>query len=131
MSVELLAVALDDLGRRHLARALEDHLRWCRANGMAFPASVAQLALLVARNGQERPDLSSAVDLVDAAPVAIAYTYSEAGAVLSVSERTIRRLVEEGRLRAIPVGGPRTPRIHRDDLVAYAQSLRQAEEVSS
>ncbi len=126
-----MAVALDATSRRHLARALHEHRRWCRANGQELPAGLAQLALLADRNGQTRPDRSSGGLLTNAAPVAIAYTYAEAGAVLSVSERTIRRLVEEGRLRAITVAGERSRRIHRSDLEAYAESLRHPQEVSS
>ncbi|HEV2069473.1 MAG TPA: helix-turn-helix domain-containing protein [Acidimicrobiales bacterium] len=131
MSVEVVAVALDATSRRHLARALEERRHWCRANGAPFPAGLAQLELLAASNGQERPKQTGADLVAEAAPVAIAFTYEEAGAVLSVSARTIRRLVEEGRLRAITVGGPRTPRIHRSDLEAYAESLRHPQEVSS
>ncbi len=125
MSVETLVLALDAISRRHLVRALEDHLRWCRANGLPFPDNLAQFALLVDRGGQERPDLTPASELVDAAPVVVALTYDEAGRVLSVSARTIRRMVEEGRLKAITVAGERSRRIHREDLVAYADSLRR------
>lgn len=127
MSAITAAVVLGAGARRHLVRALEDHRCWCRGNGVRFPADLEQLAALVASDGQERPTPPGAGGLVDTAPVAIALTYEDAAAVLSVSERTIRRLVEEGRLRAITIGGPRTRRIHRDDLVAYADSLRQQE----
>ena len=123
MSGETLVLSLDATSRRHLVKALENHLCWCRTNGYAFPDNLAQFALLVDRDGQERPNQTSDADLVDAAPVAIALTYDEAGRVLSVSPRTVRRMVVDGTLPAITIG--RSRRIHREDLVAYADSLRR------
>jgi excisionase family DNA binding protein len=126
--VTTAAVELDAPALRHLARALEEHRGWCRAAGLGFPAQLEEFARFVARNGQERTNLPDDSPTVDTPPMApIALTYREAGALLSVGERTIRRLVEQGELPAITVGGPRTRRIRREDLVAYADSLRQQE----
>jgi excisionase family DNA binding protein len=124
----VVAVELDASSRRHLARAVESHRRWCRETGHAFPAQLEEFARFLARNGQERTNLPADSTTVDTPPMApIALTYREAGALLSVGERTIRRLVDKGELPAITVGGPRTRRIRREDLVAYADSLRQQE----
>lgn len=124
MEATLLVLSLDSMAARHLARALEDHRRWCRTNAVALPPALEQLALAV-RAGQSRSTEHDNVDVVEAASVAIAYTYTEAGQLLGVSESTIRRLVRSRELRAVSVAGTR--RIHRDDLTQYAESLRQQE----
>ena len=47
----------------------------------------------------------------DRIPERLAYPFEEAGRLLGVSESTIRRLVEQGTLKAIRVGSqPRVPR---------------------
>ena len=120
-------VALDLAGRTgaHLARALDAHRLWCRANGHSMPADLVQLVALLsmmASNGQSRTTSSAVDDLADTAPVVIAYTFAEAGTLLGVSERTVRRLVAAGELRSISVAS--APRIHREDLEYYAQRLR-------
>lgn len=51
------------------------------------------------------------------------YTAEEAGQVLGASRATIYRMIREGDLRAVISHGRR--RIHRLDLEAYAQELRQ------
>lgn len=50
------------------------------------------------------------------------YSLMAAGQVLSLSEQSVRRLIQARELRAVTVRG--RLRIHRDDLEAYAQSLR-------
>jgi excisionase family DNA binding protein len=122
---DLLVAALDALSRQHLARALEDHRRWCRVNGIAFPPGLDQLARLAVTGGQERTDPLAEPVLAEAGPVAIALTFEEAGALLSVGERTVRRLVERGALRAVTIGGGSARRILRADLEHYAESLRE------
>lgn len=117
----------------HIGRALKDHVTWCRTNGTPTPPELVGIAPqrldLLARfvqmlvgTGPERTSLAALGDLPDAAPVPIAYTFVEAGQLLRVTERQIRRLVQAGELQAISVGGQR--RIHRDDLTDYATRLR-------
>ena len=119
----LVALDLDGVAGRPLARALDDHRRWCRANGHTMPADLVQLVGLLASNGQSRTTSPAVDDLTDTGPMTLAYTFSEAGALLGVSERTVRRLVAAGELRSISVAS--SPRIHREDLEHYAQALRE------
>jgi excisionase family DNA binding protein len=76
--------------------------------------------LYVARSGQEPEAVSSPSHHP---PVAQLWTYAEAGEWLGFSERHVRRLVAEGELRAVKSG--RVTRIHRDDLLAFVERLRQ------
>lgn len=127
MAPELLVLALDGPSRAHLARALEQHDRWCRTNGLPVPATLVRLAGACAvRNGQNRPDRGDEDLGGEHGPMALAFKYDEAGRLLGVSERTIRRLVSSRELAAIDVAGAR--RIARDDLVAYANRQRQPQE---
>lgn len=48
----------------------------------------------------------------------------EAAIVLGVSSRTVRRLVQEGKLRVVPVRG--AVRIHPDDIDDYIAAAREA-----
>jgi len=82
-----------------------------------------QLELLIAaRSGPERPT----VDGFELAPndglMSLLQTYEEAGRALSVSPRTVRRLVADGELKAVRIGSAR--RVHRDDLLNFAERLR-------
>lgn len=97
-------MVLDNLTAAHLARALDAHMRSCRINGWAVPPSVAQLAVaLAARSGQERsPD---AVELPVAESGVMSLTLGDTGRLLSVSERTVRRLVSSGDLPSVSIGG--------------------------
>ena len=58
--------------------------------------------------------------MTDDAPVLL--TYEQAGNVLNLGERTVRRLCDDGVLPAVRIG--RAVRVHRDDLDAYAEQLR-------
>lgn len=118
----MIVLRLDPVAERHLARALETHARWCRANGLALPAALAQLSL-VARSGQERTDGHDDDDLAHTVDVnRIALTYEEVAEALSVSVRSVRRMAANNELPTIEIAGRR--RVHRDDLASYAASLR-------
>lgn len=80
----------------------------------------------VAASGQEWPSEQETPPGADDPPVLL--TYKQAGNVLNISERMIRRLADEGQLQAVRIG--RAVRIHRDDLDAYAQQLRTAKEAA-
>jgi excisionase family DNA binding protein len=77
------------------------------------------LRLLVASQGQARPMLD-----VDAqAGEAFAMTYETAARRLAVSSRTVRRLVANGELPRVEIGG--CSRIATADLEAFAEGLRR------
>jgi excisionase family DNA binding protein len=57
----------------------------------------------------------------DPAPHIGCVNYIHAGQLLDVSERTVRRLVAQGKLPAVPIGGAR--RIRVSDLVAFVEAL--------
>lgn len=121
--MDLLALQLDRVAAHHLARALESHRRWCRANGHQLPPALADLALMVS-DGQERPNNAPGDDLLDDGQMSpLLYTYAEVAGRLRVSERTIRRLVLAGELTPVDVGA-RNRRIHHLDLETYAAGLR-------
>lgn len=113
---------LDESARAHLRRALAAHSRWCRENGVQFPSV---LDPLLVRNGQERTRSDGAEDVFDSARMMrLAYTYKDVGEQLGVGEKTVRRLVDAGELRAVTIGGANR-RIARDDLLRYLESLRE------
>lgn len=125
----LLALRLDPVAARHLARAIEAHARWCRANGVRLPAALGDLALL-ATAGQGTTNANLAEELADDGAMSpLVYTYAEAAERLRVSERTVQRLVAEGRLPAVEVG-TRNPRITRQDLEEYVAGLRAPTDVA-
>lgn len=103
---------------RHLARALEQHRRWCRDQAIPWPAELDQLLSIVS-GGQDGTKSLTVGDLPDDAGVPIALTYDEAGRLLECSARTIRRLVTEGKLRSITVGA--APRIARTELERFVE----------
>ena len=123
----MIVINLDVTTRAHLARALATHRQWCRVNGYAWPAALDDLGRLVARNGQEWPAVDHhdpPPDDVPMVPAPAAYTYAHAGEYLDgVSERTVRRLVAEGELPCVEVGGLR--RIARADLEAFLDRQRR------
>ena len=120
---DLLALRLDPVAARHLTRALEVHRRWCRDNGVRLPAALSDLALL-ATAGQGTTNGHGAEELADDGHMSpLVYTYAEAAERLRVSERTVQRLVAEGRLPAVEVG-TRNPRIAVEDLENYVAQLR-------
>ena len=107
---------LDDHTRAHLARAIDTHRRWCRVNAMAVPPLLHQMSVALAASGvQSRP--ADAPPLPTSDHRVMALTYDDAAAVLSVSPRSIRRLVAVGELPVISIGGCK--RISRDALADY------------
>lgn len=118
-----LVLQLDEWSAASLARALDDYRLRCRVNGGRMSPVLEQLELLIAaRSGPERPT----VDGFELAPndglMSLLQTYEEAGRALSVSPRTVRRLVADGELKAVRIGSAR--RVHRDDLLNFAERLR-------
>ena len=116
-----VVLCLDGASARHLGRALEAYRARCRGDGMPLPPALADL--LAATTGQGRPDVEADEDMADDGRMTpLLLTYLEAGQRLRLSERSVRRLVAAGDLRAVEVGGRR--RIHTADLEQYAERLR-------
>ncbi len=90
----------------HLARALEQHRRWCQANGHAIPPDLLTLARIVC-GGQERSSSQPDLPPVHDAPVPLAVDAAEAARLLGVSPSTLGRLVRAGRIRSVPIGRSR------------------------
>ena len=113
-------LGLDDNVRAHVLRALAEHARWARSNGVALPPEVAGLLATLAPGGQERPALEP-VALEPHHDLVLLLDFDGAGQRLGVSARTVRRLVADGRLPAVDVGGCR--RIRASDLADYVEGL--------
>ena len=120
----MLVLDLDPSSAQHLVRAIDAHRVWCRANGIRLPDSLDRLALL-ARNGQGRTEPVEPDELAQDGGMPLMFDYDDAARLLSVSPRTVRRLVASGELPAVTLT-PGTRRILRSDLEAYAQSLATA-----
>lgn len=111
-----MILMLDDHTRAHLARAIDSHRDWCRVNALPVPPLFHQLSVaLAASGGQARPQ--DATPLPTTEHQVMALTYDDAAAVLSVSPRSIRRLVAARELPAISIGGSK--RITREALADY------------
>jgi excisionase family DNA binding protein len=112
-------IEFDEPSRRHLLDALARHSRWLRERGYRMPSTLAALALqLAAQAGQPWPqgdddavgDDDRERELLD---------YETAGKVLSVSGRTVRRLVAADRLATVRIGGRRL--VPRQAIVAFVE----------
>lgn len=117
----VLVLMVDPGAAAHLASMLDGHARWCRAKGFAPTRMIANSGHAQPMSGQAWPTLDQQTEGEDDGVVLL--TYDQVGRRLGgTSARTVRRLVGDGRLRAVSVGAAR--RVHRDDLDEYAQSLR-------
>jgi excisionase family DNA binding protein len=115
----------------HLATAVRNHRRRLRRDGLAEPGLLAELEAIctfAAQCGTWRPELARLeapghAAVMDAArPVErMLFTYRQAAETLEIGERTVRKLVREGRLPAVRIGG--AVRIRRTDLDAYVAGL--------
>lgn len=119
--VVLLVGSLEPRLASHLIHALTDHQRWCRTNGIPWPPALNGLIEGLANGGQRRPTDAPVADGRDDESMLLTLDYQTAARRLSVSGRTVRRLVADGRLRAVTVGG--SPRIRAADLAAYVDRL--------
>ncbi|WP_221776091.1 helix-turn-helix domain-containing protein [Rhodococcus aetherivorans] len=93
----------------HLDAALFRHRKWMRGVGMPIPAELHDLAealALLANQRQSAPNFRHDRPIDDGRgmdPIAVPYT--EAARLLSVSERSISRLVADGTLAPVAIGG--------------------------
>jgi excisionase family DNA binding protein len=99
----------------YVGRLLTEARRRARANGGSWPL-VLESAWALASGRQEPPEVEPGAALRE--PLLV--TYAEAGRLLSVSERSVERLVARGELPVVEVGGSR--RIQPGDLVEFAES---------
>lgn len=106
----------------HLCRALDAHVLWCRVNGIEAPGVLGALALALASGGPGRTVLDPGDDVGDGG-VMLTLSYDEVAARLSVSGRTVQRLVSRGELPVVDVGGTRRVRV--EDLRAYVSGLAE------
>lgn len=103
MTSRAVVLALDDEAAAHLALALGAHLQLLRRNGRRPPALVSELfQVFAALSGRQRPTLGGVGDGADDDPVLLAY--SQVARRLRVSERTVRRMVVDGRLPVTAIG---------------------------
>lgn len=117
----VVVLGLDDVLTSHLTRALVQHARWCRANGISVPAPLVEMLNELASAGQRRPTVAAPVSDPHDDLMLLAVTYEGAAHRLGVSERSVRRLVAAGKLRAVDVAG--CPRIRASDLSDYVEGL--------
>lgn len=118
----LIVGELSAVMAEHLVRALAEHERWCRTNRVEVPGELRDLLkALSARDGQGRPPLGDGNAGGDHESMLLALDYAAAGTRLGVSERTVRRIVADGRLPAVSISGCR--RIRVADLADYVESL--------
>lgn len=113
---------VDSAVGRHLAAALKAHIRELRRDGLPIPPTLVELAAVAATGGQARPSLDDAVASADAAAMdQLALDYRAAGARLGVSDRSVRRLIADGKLPSVDVAG--CVRIRMADLQDYLAAL--------
>jgi excisionase family DNA binding protein len=79
----------------HIAASLNGLRKRARRNGGHWSPELEAIRLL-ANSGQERPEIDGDV---------LAYDYEAVGKRLSISERSVRRLVAAGSLPSVMIGG--------------------------
>jgi excisionase family DNA binding protein len=104
---------------KYFARTLDDLRRRYVQNGLHWPIELEGLRL-VASQRQAAPQLATDADSRDR----LCVTYKEAARQLSVSERTINRLIARGELPKVVIGDD-CHRIAVADLEAYTEGLRR------
>lgn len=116
----LVLLGVDETVASHLRRALAEHCRWARVNGVPVPGAVMDLLSSLADGGLSRPSVAETGGASDDACVLLV-SYAEVGRRLGVSDRTVRRLVSSGRLPAVDIAGCRRVRVW--DLVGFVEGL--------
>jgi len=115
---------------RHLTYALSGHVRRLRLEGLAIPREVEELTSFLVQTARSRqfPPLAAGGPRTghDAPmPDRLLITKGEVAERLSVSVRTIERLVATGRLPQVYV--EHSARIRIKDLEAYVNSLTETQ----
>jgi excisionase family DNA binding protein len=111
---------MSSLGQ-HVLHGLVLHRKWCKQTGVPFPRLLDELLVeLAASSGQQRPNLGDLEPSSDP----LLMDYDQVARKLAVSQRTVRRLVADGSLPGVRVGGRALVRLA--DLEAYVAGLRGA-----
>lgn len=112
----------------HLATAVRAHRQWAARVSLPAPPELAELERIFTEtaNGRQQPSvLDELAALRDRPPVAARLLdYRSVADGLSVSVRTVERLVAAGQLRTVRVGG--ASRVPVADLDAYIENLKGA-----
>lgn len=111
---------------QHLALALAGHVRRLHSQGFTVPRGLEELTVLMAHLAtlrQEPPPLAAGPERVQSSRVRdrLLVTKTEAADRLSVSVRTVERLVATGRLPQVHV--ERSARFRVKDLESYVEGL--------
>jgi excisionase family DNA binding protein len=104
---------------KYFAKTLDELRRRYSQNGLRWPIELESLRLL-ANQRQGAPQFATDADSGERLVV----TYKEAARRLSVSERTINRLIAKGDLPKVVIGDD-CHRITIADLEAYTEGLRR------
>jgi excisionase family DNA binding protein len=121
VGVGTLVIALDEASRRHLLDAIHRHASWVRERGFPLPPALAALALqLAAESGQQRSEGDHDAGGDDYRDREL-LDYTSAARVLGVSDRTVRRLVRDGRLKSARIG--RRQLISRQALADFVKDI--------
>jgi excisionase family DNA binding protein len=109
----------DEALLKYAARVLGDLRRRYWQDGLYWRPELESLRLLVASGGQGRPTFDVHAEVGDR----VAVTYEDAARRLSVSSRTVRRLIANGELPRVMIGG--CARVAVADLQAFTEGLRR------
>jgi excisionase family DNA binding protein len=118
---------------RHLTVALSNHVRGMHREGLAVPHEVEELTSFFVHIARIRQDATPIADGRDTGqyasmPDRLLITKGEVAERLSVSVRTIERLVATGRLPQVYV--EHSARFRVTDLEAYVNSLTESQSVA-
>jgi excisionase family DNA binding protein len=105
---------------RHIAKTLGELRRRYIQNGQHWPIELEAIRLLAANQRQGAPHLAADQDPGEI----LCVTYKEAARRLSVSERTIDRLIAKSELPKVVIGND-CHRIAVSDLAAYSEGLQR------
>ena len=119
---------------RHLTVALTGHVRRMHQEGLTVPHEVEELASFLVQIARIRQGATAVADWRDTGhyapmPDRLLITKGEVAERLSVSVRTIERLVATGRLPQVYV--EHSARFRVTDLEAYVNSLTESQSVPS
>ncbi len=112
-----------------VAAAIAGHARTRQRNGLPVPPlalTVARWAADTARSGTTRQPLARPTETGDRVGMErpLLLTIPGAAVLLSVSERTVRNMIADGRLTPVKIGG--ATRIRRADVVALVAAPASA-----